>query len=121
MPEFQPVTADERVRVLESRYSLMRDRLFLINQNMLTEYKRLNKEIRFIDDELKGLKQEVNEVKNLLRKLISEIDGFARKEDLKVVQKYLDIINPINFMTEDDVKKIIRGEHHSKGTSRRES
>lgn len=120
MPEFQPVTADERVRILESRYSLMRDRLFLINQNMLAEYKRLNKEIRFIDDELKGLKQEVNEVKNLLRKLLAEIDGFARKEDLKVVQKYLDIINPINFMTEDDVKKIVRGEHHSKGTSHRE-
>ena len=120
MPKFQQVTADERVRILESKYSLMRDRLFLINQNMLMEYKKLNKEITFIDDELKGLKQEVNDIKNLLRKLVTEIDGFARKEDLKVVQKYLSIMNPLNFMTEDEVKKIIRGEHHSKGTSNRQ-
>ena len=121
MPESQPVTADERVRILESRYSLMRDRLFLINQNMLAEYRKLNKEIKFIDDGLKGLKLEINDIKNLLRKLVAEIDSFARKDDLKVVQKYLEIINPINFMTEDEVKKIIRGEHHRKGTSSRES
>ena len=31
------------------------------------------------------------------------------------------IINPVNFMTEEDVKKIIRGEKHSKGHANRES
>ena len=60
MPDFEPINPDERVRVLESRYSLMRDRLFLINQNMLTEYRKLNKDIKFIGDELKDLKQEIN-------------------------------------------------------------
>ena len=121
MPDFQPIGTDERVRVLESRYSLMRDRLFLINQNMLSEYRKLNKEISFMNTELKDLKQEVNEVKNLLRSIVAEIQNFAKKEDVKVIQKYMDIINPLNFVTEDDVKKIIRGEKHSKGASSRES
>ena len=117
MPDFEPISTDESVRVLESRYSLMRDRLFLINQNMLTEYRKLNKDIKFIGDELKDLKQEINDVKNILRNLVSEIQNFAKKEDLKTVEKYLEIMSPLNFMTEDDVKRIIRGEKHSKRTT----
>jgi len=128
MPDFQEVNtdesasvdiaADERVRVLESRYALMRDRLFLINQNMLTEYKKLNKDIGFISDELKNLKLEMNEIKTLLRNIVNEMQGFARKEEVRVVEKYLEIMNPLNFMTEKDVKRIIRGEYHSKNNKR---
>ena len=121
MPDFQPIGADERVRVLESRYSLMRDRLFLINQNMISEYKKLNKDIKFLSDEVKDVKQDLTEIKSLMRNFINELQGFAKKDDLKVVQKYLEIINPVNFMTEEDVKKIIRGEKHSKGHANRES
>ena len=121
MADFQPIGVDERVRILESRYSLMRDRLFLINQNMLTEYKKLGRDINFLSTEVKDIKQDINETKNLLRKIIDELQNFAKKDDLKVVQKYLDIINPMNFMTEEDVKKLVRGEKHSKRTSNREN
>ncbi len=118
MPEFQPISADERVRVLESRYSLMRDRLFLINQNMVTEYRKLNKEIKFVDDELKDIKKEFSEIKSLLRNILDGMQNFAKKEDVKVVEKYMQWINPLNFMTEEDVKKIIRGEKNSKSANR---
>ncbi len=121
MPEFQPITADERVRVLESRYSLMRDRLFLINQNMITEYKKLNKEIKFVNDDIKDLKKDFDEIKSLLKNILNEMQNFAKKEDVKVIEKYINLINPLNSVTEEDVKKIIRGEHHSKRTAHRES
>ena len=121
MPDFEPVTSEERVRILESKYALMRDRLFLINQNMLNEYKRLNKEIKFVNDELKSIKLEFNEIKSLLRNIANEMQNFAKKEDFKVIEKYLNLINPLNFMTEEDVKKLIRGEKHSKGITNRKS
>jgi len=121
MPDFQPISTDERVRVLESRYSLMRDRLFLINQNMLTEYKKLIKEIKYVNEELKTLKKDFDEAKGLLRNIILEIRGFAKKEDVKVIEKYVSFIDPLKFATEEDVIKIIRGEKHTKRTANRES
>ena len=121
MPDFQPISADERVRVLESRYSLMRDRLFLINQNMITEYRKLNKEIQIVNDEIKSLKIDINEIKSLLRNIVNEIQNFAKKDEVKVIEKYMQLINPLNFVTEEEVKQIIRGEKHSKRTANRES
>ena len=121
MPDFQPVSNDERVRILESRYSLMRDRLFLINQNMINEYRKLNKELKISYDEIKNIKQELNEIKSLLRNVVNEMQNFAKKEDVKVIEKYMELINPLNSITEEEVRKIIRGEKHSKGITHRES
>ena len=49
------------------------------------------------------------------------MENFAKKDELKVAQKYLEMIDPMNFMTEEDVKRLVRGEHHSKRTAHRES
>ena len=119
MVEFQQISADERVRVLESKYSLMRDRLFLINQNMLTEYKKLSKDIKFVEEELKDIKKDFDEIKNLLRNVLNEMQNFSKKDDLKVIEKYVNFINPLNFVTEEDVKKIIRGEKNNKKSANR--
>ena len=122
MADFQQISVDERVRVLESRYSLMRDRLFLINQNMIQEYRKLNKEIKLIDSEIKEVKLQFNEIKHLLNNIVNEMQNFAKKDNVKVIEKYLDFWNPMKFTTEKDVIEIIdRGEKHSKGHSNRES
>ncbi len=114
MQDFEPISAEERVRVLESRYSLMRDRIFLINQNMLQEYRKLSKEIRLVDSEVKSMKQDLNEVKNILRNVVNEMQNFARKENVKVIEKYISFWSPLKFVTENDVIEIIsRGEKNS--------
>ena len=104
--EFQ-VDPEEKLRILESRYSLMRDRMLIINQNMIDQYKKLNSEIRLINDDLKEIKRDLNDLKELNRHVISELQTFARKDNLKVLEKYINFWNPLNFVTEDDVKKLI--------------
>jgi len=114
METIEQISAEERVRVLESKYSLMRDRIFLINQNMLQEYRKLNKDMKLIDDEIKSLKKDLNEIKNVLRNMVNEMQTFARKENVKVIEKYMNFWNPLNFVTENDVIEIIkRGEKDS--------
>jgi signal transduction protein with GAF and PtsI domain len=114
MESFEPISVEERVRILESRYGLMRDRIFLINQNMIQEYRKLNKDMKLINDEVKSVKQDLNEIKNVLRNMVNEMQTFARKENVKVIEKYINFWNPLNFMTEKDVIQIIkRGEKDS--------
>ena len=115
MENFQPIGPEERIRVLESRYGLMRDRLFLINQNMINEYRRLSKEIKLINDDVKEIKQDLNEIKNILRNVVNEMQNFATKENVKMIEKYITLWNPLNFVTEKDVIRLIeeRGEKHT--------
>ncbi len=114
MQNFEPTGVEERVRILEARYTLMRDRIFLINQNMIQEYRKLSKEIKMIDSEFKSVKQDLNEIKGILRNVVNEMQGFAKKENVKVLEKYVDFWNPLNFVTEKEVMEIMnRGEKNS--------
>ena len=45
----------DRVRVLESKYSYLRDRIILINENLINEYKKLNQDVKILDSEIKEL------------------------------------------------------------------
>jgi len=39
--------------------------------------------------------------------IIKELDIFAKKEQLKVLEKYINLWNPLNFVTTKEVEKII--------------
>lgn len=114
MQTFEQITPEERIRILESKYNLMRDRIFLINQNMIQEYRKLNKEIKLANSEVKSIKQDLNEIKNILRNVVNEMQNFAKKENVKVLEKYISFWNPLNFVTEKEVIEIMsRGEKNS--------
>jgi len=103
--EYDPT---ERVRVLESKYGYLRDRIVLINENLINEYKKLNQEIKVVDSELKDLKKDIFEIKEALRHVLGEMKHFARKENFKVLEKYINVWNPFNFVTEEEVLQLIK-------------
>ena len=98
----------DRIRILESKYGNMRDRIILINENLINEYKRLNQDIKVVDSELKDLKKDIFEMKEALRHVMGELKFFARKEHFKVLEKYINMWNPFNFVTEEEVLKLIK-------------
>jgi len=99
-----------RIRVLESKNSLLSERILVINQNMIAEYKKLIKEIKDLERELIEMKNDVNNIKNIIKHLTDEAKNFARKDSLKVLEKYINLWNPLNFVTPNDVKRIVEEE-----------
>jgi hypothetical protein len=107
-----------RIRILESKYSLFGERLLTINKNMIDEYRKLIKLIKIIEYELKELKTEVFNLKETIKKIMNETNFFAKKEDVKVIEKYINLWNPLNFVTEEEVLELIKkGEKHGKRAS----
>jgi len=98
---------NERVRVLESKYDNLRDRMILVNENLVNEYKKLNEDIKVLDSELKDMKKDIFEIKEALRHVLSELQHFARKEHFQVLEKYINMWNPFNFVTEKEVLRLI--------------
>ncbi len=99
-----------RVRVLESKYSLFGERLLIINQNMIEEYKKTIRDMKSMQAELSELKKEVFYLKEVLNDFNKEFDMFARKDSVKILEKYINLWNPMNFVTEQDVISIIKRE-----------
>ena len=101
------VDTSGKVRSLEGRYNLLRDRVLLINNNMVGEYKKVLGEMKLMNDELKDLKKELFNTKETMKHLITELERTARKEDFKLLEKYINLWNPMHFVSEADVLKIV--------------
>ena len=102
------VDINTRLRILENKYVLVRERMFVINQNMIDGYKKLMSEIKAVDSDLKEIKGDLFSIKESMRHLVKEMDSFARKENLKVLEKYINMWNPLKFVTEEEVLELIK-------------
>ena len=101
------VDVGSRVRSLEGRYNLLRDRVLVINNNMITEYKKVLGELRVVNTELKEIKTDIFRLKETIKHLIAEVNTYARREDVKVLEKYINLWNPMKFVSESEVRKMI--------------
>src|SRR3990167_1943306 len=118
MQEQLQVNADERLRLLESRYNAVRDRVLITNQNMISGYKKIHEEIRELETDLREIKTDMFEIKNSIKKIAEELRFFAKKEQVKVLEKYIDLWNPLKFVTEEELRRVLeeRGDKHTTKT-----
>ena len=103
-----------RLRVLEERYINLRTKTQVTDQNMLLNNKKIMTQINMLSDETKEVKREMKEVKDTLKLIIKELRETVKKEEVNVLKKYIDLWDPVNFVTrpalEKEIKKIINPE-----------
>tara|TARA_Y100000310_G_C20650618_1_gene799213 strand:+ start:364 stop:756 length:393 start_codon:yes stop_codon:yes gene_type:complete len=99
-----------RIRVLESKQSLFTEKLLIMNQNMLEEHKKVVEKMKKLNGVISAVNEEMDSMKNIMRHLTDEAAGFAKEDDLKVLEKYINVWNPLNFVSEKEVKRIVQGE-----------
>ncbi|HIH25511.1 hypothetical protein J4476_00190 [Candidatus Woesearchaeota archaeon] len=97
-----------RIRSLEGKYNLLRDKVLIINNNMIEEYKKSITETKSLNEEIKEIKKDIFKIKESMKHLLNELELFARKEDVKFLEKYINLWNPLKFTTENDVKRLIQ-------------
>ncbi len=78
-----------------------------MEENVLEHSKKLSSEIRLMNDDIGELKKAVSELNEKMHYLAAELQGFASKEDVQTLKKYLDYWEPLRFVTQDQVEKIV--------------
>jgi hypothetical protein len=96
-----------RIRILEGKYNLTRERMLVINQNMLDHYKKVSSNVKSLDEDITEIKDSVNLLKDTLKSIVKELQLLARKEELKVLEKYINMWNPLNVVTKEEVEELI--------------
>jgi len=106
------IDLNTRIRVLEEKNSLLREKLLVINQNMIEEYKKLIQEIKTINSDVREVREDMQNMREMTRHIIKESANFAKRDSVLVLEKYINLWNPMKFTTEEDVIKIM--EHKRK-------
>ena len=104
-----------RIRVLEEKYTLFGERILIINKNMIEEYKKTIRGMKNMETELKDLKNDIVHIKDILKDITKEMSLFAKKDSLKVLEKYINLWNPMKFVTEEEVIRLIKRENLKNG------
>ena len=103
-----------RIRVIESKNSLLSERMLVMNQNMIEEYKKMIRDVKSLEGEIGDMKNDLNNLKNIIKHLTEEAKNFARKDSLKILEKYINLWNPLTFVTTTEVKKLVEEEVRKK-------
>ncbi len=96
-----------RMNDLEENMRLLKERVAVVSQTVLRQNDRLNKELIIIKDDISGLRNEIDRMKEAVEHIISESAELARKEELKVLERSMKLFEPLKYATEDDVKRIV--------------
>lgn len=112
-PDFQGVQEDisnvsRRLRTLEEGFTNLRRALQVTDQNMLGKHKVFATEIRTISSDISDIKSNINELKEKILEMVNELEETAKKEEVKVLEKYINFWNPVKFVTQNEVDAIVR-------------
>ncbi|MEA2036970.1 MAG: hypothetical protein U9O94_05645 [Nanoarchaeota archaeon] len=111
-PEEHPVSEElestiNRLRILEERYTNLQTEIRVTEENMIHRKKHLTTEIKTLIVDMNELRKEINEIKDKVLVIIKEIQGFAKKGDVDVLKKYIEMWEPLNFVTHKEIDEII--------------
>jgi len=91
-PEQPSLDVNIRLRDLEEKNRLVRDRVLLLGQSVIDERDKSFREIQEMKSNLITLKEDVGRLKELMQRMAEQIIQMARKEELMILQRQLDLL-----------------------------
>ena len=104
-----PQSADPntRLRDIEERGRLIRERVLLLGNNLISSREGVDEELRQIKKENQEIKKELEKIKKVASSLLTEFNKFVKREELSIVERMLKDFEPLKFMREQDVVDLI--------------
>ncbi len=100
-------TVARTVKILEDKYYNLRKKVQLNEENSLSTNKKLSDDMKVMQSDILEVKRSVENIKDTIRLIVKELKLTAKAEDVKVVEKYPDLWEPVDFITRKEAKKMI--------------
>lgn len=100
-------TLSRRLRLLEEGFTNLRRFFQVMEENIISKNKHYSAEIKTLASDISEIRKEIQELKDKLVLVIRELQSVARKEEVKVLEKYISMWNPIKFVSQNEVEQII--------------
>ena len=80
-----------RIRDLEDKQRLLKERVFLIGDTLVEERSKTFLDIQEIKKTMLKMKEEQLKMKEMLQRVLEQIDNLARKEEFLMLQRQFDM------------------------------
>jgi len=95
------------VKGLESKVNTLLREIDLVKNDTSKKNADLRKEIKVLNEEILELKRNQEKMQKTMDLIIKELKQTAGKEEILVLRKYVDFWNPLTFVTQRDVERVI--------------
>lgn len=94
------------IRILEDRYYNLRKKTQITDQALLEAQKSFSDEKRILYDQIMEAKMKLQDMVESIEIMRQELKDAVRQKDFKVLEKYLDMWEPLQFVTRDEVERL---------------
>jgi len=95
-----------KVRDMEEKQRVLRDRLLLIGQNLIEIKEKSNLKMLEIKKDIETMKQNIERLSSFVESVSGEFSKFAKKDDLEILTKQAKMFQPLEFATKADLEKL---------------
>ncbi len=89
---------NSKMKDLEEKQRILKDRLLLIGQNLIETKEETNEKILEMKKNIEIIKQNIDRIVSFVEIASSEFSKFAKKEDLAILSKQAKMFQPLKFV-----------------------
>ncbi len=104
----QVANLSDRLRLLEERHTNLDRKFEVMESNALEDERRMNREIKTLNSEVTEIKSMLDEFKDKINIMINELKTFAGKQEMDVLRKYIDLWDPVRFVTKKELEMALK-------------
>lgn len=102
------------MRILEDRYNNLRKKVQLTDQALIEAERNFSKEKRLLEEELVETKMKLQEFIDDMKIMKGELQSAVKQNDIQILEKYLDMWEPMEFVTRKEVDELLESKFPNK-------
>ena len=99
-----------KLRDIEEKQNIIKDRVLLICENLVSEKEETNQEISEIKASINNLNEDIRKIKSTLQLIIENSNNFARKSELEMLERQFEMFSPLEAVRISDLKSLVQKE-----------
>jgi len=99
-----------RMREIEERTNSIKERMLIINSNLIDSKEELEQRVLAIEKQNAILTSEIKKINSTVQNILSETNNFVRKDEIILVERMLKDFQPLDFVRRKDLEELKENE-----------
>jgi len=99
-----------RLNEVEEKQRLIKDRVLLIGENLVSTKEQYEKELGDFRKQISDITADLKGIKQLNKRIIEELENYARKTEVEIVERQIRMFQPLEFAKTKDIKNLVEKE-----------
>lgn len=97
-----------RLKLVEQRVNQNKERLRVFDDQIIENKKDVNRLVEEINNNIMDLRKSIKNMDDTIQHIIKELELTAKKQDINVIEKYVDMMDPTRYVTKEELKEMLK-------------